>query len=170
MSIGDNIKKLREKKEMSQSDLSKKLGVSDKTISSWEINRTKPKLDMLEKICSTLDVPITELLPTLLPNFNTLKKVNEGKEKKSNLFDLYVDADGNEVYIPNQLCYINLYFEDYLKSDEEKDKLLDYINSYSMLNDDGKDKLSEHINLLLESSKYSNGDIVGAIEKIIKSM
>ena len=42
--IGDNIRRLREEKGMSQSELAKKLFISDKTISSWEVNRTEPKM------------------------------------------------------------------------------------------------------------------------------
>lgn len=49
MSIGNNIKKLREREGMTQFDLANRIGVSDKTISSWEINRTEPKMGTIEK-------------------------------------------------------------------------------------------------------------------------
>lgn len=44
--IGDDIRKLREEMGMSQADLAKKLSISDKTVSSWEVNRTEPKLEI----------------------------------------------------------------------------------------------------------------------------
>lgn len=54
MNIGENIKLLREQRNLKQSELAEELGVSDKTVSSWEINRTEPKMGMIEKICSVL--------------------------------------------------------------------------------------------------------------------
>lgn len=54
MSIGDNIKKWRECRNLKQSELAEMLGVSDKTVSSWEINRTEPKMGMVERISSAL--------------------------------------------------------------------------------------------------------------------
>lgn len=62
MGIGENIKLYRELNNMSQSELSKILGVSDKTISSWEINRTEPKMGMIEKICSALNCKKTDII------------------------------------------------------------------------------------------------------------
>ena len=50
MNIGDNIKKMRELRGLKQSDLAEILNISDKTVSSWEINRTEPKMGMIEKI------------------------------------------------------------------------------------------------------------------------
>ena len=41
MSIGNNIKKWREIRNLKQSDLAELVGVSDKTVSSWEINGRK---------------------------------------------------------------------------------------------------------------------------------
>ena len=36
MSIGENIKKWRELRNLKQSELAELIGVSDKTVSSWE--------------------------------------------------------------------------------------------------------------------------------------
>lgn len=60
MSIGENIKMWRERRNLKQSDLAEKLGISDKTVSSWEINRTEPKMGMIEKICAVLSCKKTE--------------------------------------------------------------------------------------------------------------
>ena len=62
MSIGDNIKKLRENKGWKQIELAQKIGVSDKTISSWEINRTEPKIGMIEKLCEVLKCKKTDIV------------------------------------------------------------------------------------------------------------
>lgn len=50
MSIGSNIKRLRELNEYTQDTLGDKLGVSGKTVSSWEIDRTQPKMDKVQRM------------------------------------------------------------------------------------------------------------------------
>lgn len=62
MNIGYNIKIWREKRHLKQSELAEELGVSDKTVSSWEINRTEPKMGMIEKICAVLNCKKTDII------------------------------------------------------------------------------------------------------------
>ena len=50
MSIGENIKRLRKQNKIEQADLGKRLGISGKTISSWECGRTEPRAAMIEKM------------------------------------------------------------------------------------------------------------------------
>ena len=58
INVGERIKKLRVSKNMSQYDLGNKLFVSDKTISSWETNRTLPTIDLIIKICDIFNVSL----------------------------------------------------------------------------------------------------------------
>lgn len=51
MDIGGTIRKYRMSNNLEQKDLAKYLHVSDKTISSWETNRTQPKMEMIEAMC-----------------------------------------------------------------------------------------------------------------------
>ena len=62
MCIGDNIKKVRESRGLKQSELAELVKVSDKTVSSWEINRTEPKMGMIEKICQALNCKKTDII------------------------------------------------------------------------------------------------------------
>ena len=62
MSLGDNIKKHREMRNLRQSELAEMIGVSDKTVSSWEINRTEPKMGMVERICQALNCKKTDII------------------------------------------------------------------------------------------------------------
>lgn len=48
--LGDNIKRIRKLKGLTQEDVAQKLDVSSKTISSWEINRTEPSMLHLEQL------------------------------------------------------------------------------------------------------------------------
>ncbi len=59
---GAIIRKLREEKQMTQSDLAARLFVSDKTVSKWESGKGYPDISLLESIASVLGVSVTELL------------------------------------------------------------------------------------------------------------
>ncbi len=55
MSYGERISKLRQSKNITQKELASKLYVTDKTISSWESNRTEPSLEMIIKLSEILE-------------------------------------------------------------------------------------------------------------------
>ena len=50
MTLGEKIKKIRIENNLKQNDLAELLYVSEKTISSWETDRTNPDLNMIYKI------------------------------------------------------------------------------------------------------------------------
>lgn len=50
LKIGEKIKKARKIRQITQSQLAKITGVSDKSISAYESNRVKPPVYVLEKI------------------------------------------------------------------------------------------------------------------------
>lgn len=56
--IGDIIQNNLEMKNMTQSELGEKLGLSQKAISKYVTGKSQPSLDTLERICSILDVNI----------------------------------------------------------------------------------------------------------------
>lgn len=60
--IGKNIKKRRLACEMSQSELGKKIGVRPQTISSWEVNRTEPSINDIEKLAQVFGCTKSEIL------------------------------------------------------------------------------------------------------------
>lgn len=55
ITIGQKIRKIRKIKNISQDELAELLFVSDKTVSSWECDRTVPDINMLIKISNALD-------------------------------------------------------------------------------------------------------------------
>lgn len=59
--IGKFIAKLRKQKNMTQQELAKKLGVTDRAISKWENGRGLPDYSLLQNLCDTLSVSINEL-------------------------------------------------------------------------------------------------------------
>lgn len=61
--IGDNIKKLRAKLNLTQDDLARKSGVKYTTLSKIEAGFvTKPTVHIMAKIAKALDVSIEDLL------------------------------------------------------------------------------------------------------------
>lgn len=62
MSIGECIKEWREKRGITQSGLADALGVSDKTVSSWEINRTEPKMGMVQNLAKVLKCRVSDII------------------------------------------------------------------------------------------------------------
>lgn len=61
MSIGENIKKLREERNISQYALAKMLGISQQAIDQWERSKTSPRRKTLEKISSMFNVSVDEI-------------------------------------------------------------------------------------------------------------
>ena len=62
MSIGENIKFWRKMSGLNQTEFAQKLGVSDRTVSSWEINRTEPKIEIIKKMCKILGCSEMDIL------------------------------------------------------------------------------------------------------------
>ena len=62
MSIGKNIKLLRERKGMTQEELGKAVGVSSMAVSQWENNRAVPRMGSIERLSEALGVSKSELI------------------------------------------------------------------------------------------------------------
>lgn len=60
--LGANIRRIREGKELSQSDLCKKLKVDRAYVSNLEGGKSNPTLQTLERLAKALGVSISELL------------------------------------------------------------------------------------------------------------
>ncbi len=60
--LGSFIAMLRKSKGMTQKELGKKLGVTDKTISHWERDENMPDTSMIPLIAETFDISCDELL------------------------------------------------------------------------------------------------------------
>lgn len=60
--FGNYIYDLRKRNGISQIDLAKLLGVTNKAVSKWENGKAKPKTEILRKMASYFKIPIEELL------------------------------------------------------------------------------------------------------------
>ncbi len=59
LNVGGRIKKARKELGISQKQLARRLRLSDKAISSYEVGRTTPSFDTIKKISKVVHKPIT---------------------------------------------------------------------------------------------------------------
>lgn len=62
MTLGEKIKELRKKANISQEELAEKVGVSRQAVTKWESDAGLPDLDNLKSIASLFNISIDELL------------------------------------------------------------------------------------------------------------
>ncbi|KKS15878.1 MAG: transcriptional regulator [candidate division WWE3 bacterium GW2011_GWB1_41_6] len=77
--IGIKIKDIRNKHSLSQDRFGKKLGLSGKTISSYETGRCAPPLRILKEISGTYDIPLVvvkeEKKQVITENISNIQKL-----------------------------------------------------------------------------------------------
>lgn len=79
--IGENIKKLRKAKRMTQKEVANQLNVTPQTISIWERNISYPDLDMLVRLSQLFHISTDALLGNTKPTFfaSLFSKKKRGK-------------------------------------------------------------------------------------------
>lgn len=60
--VGKNIKRFRDKKNITQEELANKLNVTRQAVSNWENEKTQPDVETLGKIAEVLEVSLEELI------------------------------------------------------------------------------------------------------------
>lgn len=82
MDFGENLKKIREEKNLSQQKLAKKLNVAQSTVGMWESSQRTPKLSELSRLAKILNITVNRLL-------------GHPKDQKVEIIknELYIDGD-----------------------------------------------------------------------------
>lgn len=62
IAIGSYIARKRREMNQTQEQLAEQLGVSNKTISKWENGRCMPDYSIIQKLCETLHITLSELM------------------------------------------------------------------------------------------------------------
>ncbi|MBA9086986.1 transcriptional regulator with XRE-family HTH domain [Fontibacillus solani] len=104
MSIGENLKILREKYDLTQQELAEIAGVTNKAVSAWETGQKEPRMGAIEKIAKKFNLKKSNLIEDGGMNFIDL---NEPKTLAAYLKD--------EDYSKEEVEEI-LKFAEYLKS------------------------------------------------------
>jgi transcriptional regulator with XRE-family HTH domain len=62
MDLGGTIRKYRLLNNLKQSELAKMLNVTTQAVSSWEVNRTEPKMETIEQLCKIFNCQKSDFL------------------------------------------------------------------------------------------------------------
>ncbi len=108
-SVGENLKNIRKKNNLTQDELAEKLSVTRQAVSNWENCKTEPDIETLTNIAQIFDISIDELVDGIP------KGIKELRGKKSHL---YIGIGFTLFYVISSLMMIFL----------EK-PLHDYVNS-----------------------------------------
>lgn len=130
--IGDNIRKLRKAKKLTQEELGSLSGLSTMSIRRYENNERTPNIDQIRKIAAPLGVYISEL-------------IGENWDKYS-IEDIQKDFL-NSTTISHKAAIENGGYKNIL---DEKS----LINEYRKLNRQGKQKAYDYVSDLSEQPKY----------------
>ena len=113
MSLGERLATVRKQKGFSQKDLAIMLFVSDNTISGWETGRTKPKIEMLDKLCGIFDCSLDYLIFDNQNRIVTndkylvfLKSIDENK-KVLLIYDSQNEGFVQRIICPKKLLYVH---------------------------------------------------------------
>ena len=77
MSLGEQLKKLRESKEFSQEDVAKKIGVTRQAVYKWENDKSYPDINNLILLSEMYNVTLDELIKG---NQNMKEKIHIDEE------------------------------------------------------------------------------------------
>ena len=100
--IGKFIAECRKKKNMTQQELSEKLGVSDRTVGNWENGRNMPDLSLFKPLCNELDISLNDLMSG--------EKVNEKEYYEKLEENIMNTIDYSNKKIENRNNFIGLLF------------------------------------------------------------
>lgn len=67
MSIGDNVRRLREEHGLTQRELGEIAGVSDKAVSTWELGTKEPRMAAVARMATYFQIPKSAILDDPLP-------------------------------------------------------------------------------------------------------
>lgn len=82
--FGDNLKALRTKHNLVQSELAQKLNISVRALSSYETNQREPNLELITKIAYYFHISLDELFgitPEIIDSDDSEKKKKELSDK-----------------------------------------------------------------------------------------
>ena len=79
-SVGENIKNIRKKNNITQEELAEKLNVTRQAVSNWENGKTEPDIETLTRMAQIFDISIDELVDGIP------KGIKELRGKKSHLY------------------------------------------------------------------------------------
>lgn len=141
LSYGNHIKDVRKDLNLTQKQFAKKIGCAEITIRQYENGKRQPRLEVLQKIASTFDIPVSDLLPT-------------AEELEAKNRELEQDIKGN-ISDEERLQKMNEHLTNSeLKKEVTNSGWNELFPFYDSLNAAGKAKVKEYIQDLLCARQY----------------
>ena len=83
MSIGENIRRLREERKITQEKLGEMVGVSFQAVSSWERDQFRPETDKLLALSEAFDVSLSSIVEDRKKMFHTKETIYDWEHMKT---------------------------------------------------------------------------------------
>ncbi|MBO5565109.1 MAG: helix-turn-helix domain-containing protein [Lachnospiraceae bacterium] len=109
MSIGKNIRSLREERKLTQEQLAEKMDLSFQAVSAWERDEYKPDTDNLIKLASVFDVSISAIVEEKRKTFKTKEAIYNWEHMKT-----YVKTTAKNFKLYNTLKAVDFAAEAHL--------------------------------------------------------
>ena len=98
MSMGENIRRLREERKLTQEQVAEMLGITFQAVSSWERDEYRPDTDKLIRLAELLDVSISSIAEEKKKTFKTKEAIYDWEHMKT-----YVKTSAKNLKMPNAL-------------------------------------------------------------------
>lgn len=160
MDIGARLKNARKNKGITQTQLGKKLGVSQAMIGQYENGSRTPKIETVQKIADALNITMLDLIPELMKIQTSILNEKKDLDIFFNEFDNITKnmSDENKEIMKMQVL------ESYLKNQQNLNKFQSMINQndfqktllelFYRLNEKGKKRAIEQIEMLTKIDEY----------------
>ncbi|MFD1179666.1 helix-turn-helix domain-containing protein [Paenibacillus puldeungensis] len=107
--FAENLKRIREWRELTKEELGERIGVSGVTVGYWESGRNEPRMGKVQQIANVLNVDLDDLL--FNENMEEIK-TNADKlmsEEKATAINTIINLSDKDVKVLNELMkiYIN---------------------------------------------------------------
>lgn len=107
MNFGEQIRKLRKQKKLTQEQMAQQLGVSRQAVSNWENDRNLPDIEMLISIAVTFQISLDDLiLGGRDMNNMTEKLIRDGSENRRARMNLISICIGTGLLLGGIGCFI----------------------------------------------------------------
>ena len=121
MSIGENIKRLREERKLTQEQVAEALGITFQAVSSWERDEYKPDTEKLIRLAEVLDVSVSAIAEERHKAFKTREALYNWEHMKT-----YVKTSAKHLKLYNTLKAIDYAVEAH-EGQKRKRSVIPYI-------------------------------------------
>ena len=115
MSLGTNIKQLREERGLTQEQVADKIGITFQAVSSWERDEYKPDTEKLIKLAELFDVSVSALVEEKQSVFATKKAIYNWEHMKT-----YVKTTAKNLGLTNTLKAVTFATEAHMGQKRKK--------------------------------------------------